>query len=122
MMGSEQAENRKYYAGILFLLILIALIAFLVFIPIPAANREIILTILAVLLGAAATNLPNLSGNENAEKEALQKRVQELEFTVDVLNTKYSSIKDEYDSIVKMLVERIELGTKEVVVDTKYEQ
>jgi hypothetical protein len=111
-MASDSAELRKYFASFCFLLILIALIAFLTFIPIPSANRDIILTILSVLLGSAAVALPNLVGSANGEKEALQKRVQELELQVELLSTKYSSIKAEYDTIVSMLVGRIELGAK----------
>ena len=99
-------ENRRWMASALMLLILVGLLAYLTFIPVPEANRDIIITVLAVLLGAGSSAIPNLFGDKDAEKEAMQAEISELHNSIQVLTTKYETLSNQHDRITSMLVER----------------
>jgi len=104
------SDNRKFYASAMMLAILVGLVAYLTFIPVPAANRDIILTVFAVLLGAGSAAIPNLFGDRNTETEKLKERVLTLESHVQVLEAQNETLKREYDRITEMLVQRIDIG------------
>lgn len=99
-------ENRRWFASIFMLVILVGLIAYLTFIPVPEANRGIIITVLGVLLGAASSAIPNLFGNVDKEKEELIAELNSLKQEIKVLSVKYETLSDQHDKITRMLVER----------------
>lgn len=92
-------ETRRFFASAFMLLIVIGLIAFLTFIPVPDGNKDLIVTILGVLLGGGAAAMPNLFGDSDGDREKLLTRLRALE-------TQYEVLKFEYDRLTKMLVER----------------
>ena len=99
-------EKRKFWASLFMLVIVVGLLAYLTFIPVPAANRDLITTILAVLLGAGSAAIPNLFGDADAEKAKLRERIAILESHQKSLEAKYAEVKLSYDTIVNMLVQR----------------
>lgn len=101
-----KSEIRKFWASMLMLGITVCLVGYLTFIPVPSDNKEVVLTVLGVLLGGASAAMPNLFGDQDGETDALRSRVRELETNYAILKAEYSSTKAELDSIVKMLIDR----------------
>lgn len=99
-------ENRRWLASALMLLILVGLLAYLTFIPVPESNRDIIITVLAVLLGAGSSAIPNLFGDRDAEKDVMQAEISELHNSIQVLTAKYETLSHQHDRITSMLIER----------------
>lgn len=87
------------FAALLFLLLLIGMIAFLTYIPVPEESKQVILIIIGGLMSSAATALPKLFGSEDKEKDELKNRVRKLE-------TEYAVLKEQYDNVVRLLVDR----------------
>ena len=54
-----------WIASFMMLLLLVGLVAYLTFIPVPAENKELIITVLGVLLGGGAAAMPNLFGDKD---------------------------------------------------------
>jgi hypothetical protein len=101
-----KSEIRKFWASMLMLGITVCLVGYLTFIPVPSDNKEVVLTVLGVLLGGASAAMPNLFGDQDGETDALRSRVRELETNYAILKAEYTSTKAELDSIVKMLIDR----------------
>jgi hypothetical protein len=101
-----KSEIRKFWASMLMLAITVSLIGFLTFIPVPSDNKEVILTVLGVLLGGASAAMPNLFGDADSENEALRERVRSLESQLAVIRAESATTKSQYDTIVAMLVTR----------------
>lgn len=99
-----------YFASFFMLLLLVGILAYLTYIPVPAENKELILTILGVLLGGAASAMPNLFGSKDAETEKLRERVRQSENEISVLKAQYETLKEQHDQVMKMLVDRHILG------------
>jgi len=95
-----------YFASFFMLLMLVAILAYLTFIPVPTENKELIVTILGVLLGGAAAAMPNLFGSKDAETEKLRERVKASEAHIAVLEAQYASLKSSHDEMIRLLVER----------------
>ena len=81
-------------AAFLFLLLLVAMVLFLVYVPLPAESEKVVLMIIGGLMTSATGALPRLFGSDDT-KERLAK-----------LELEYKILKDEYDKITKMLVDR----------------
>lgn len=96
----------KFVASALMLIIIVLLMMYLTFIEVPAGNKDIIITILGVLLGAAASAIPNLFGDSDKEKEILIGRVRHLENTVSVQDAVIKTLREELTGIRTMLIER----------------
>lgn len=86
-------------AAFLFLLLLIGMIAFLTYVPVPEDSRQVILIIIGGLMTSAATALPRLFGAEDGEKERMRARLQKLE-------VEFATLKLAYDELTRMLVNR----------------
>lgn len=87
------------FAAFIFLLLLVGMIGFLTFIPVPEDSKQVILIIIGGLMTTAATSLPRMFGEVDGEKEELKARVRKLE-------TEYAVLKENYDRVMQMLVER----------------
>lgn len=102
--------NRKEFltwvVSVFMLFLLAGLIAYLTYIPVPDKNKDIIITVIGVLLGGASAAMPNLFGSPDGEAKQLRSRIDELESANKVLNAELITIKHQYDSIVAMLVQR----------------
>jgi predicted component of type VI protein secretion system len=90
----------------LMLAITVSLVGYLTFIPVPVDNKEVVLTVLGVLLGGASAAMPNLFGDQDGETEALRGRVRQLEEQIAIMRAEYTTTKSQYDQIVSMLVSR----------------
>jgi len=82
------------FAAFIFLLLLVGMVLFLVYVPLPAASEKVVLMIIGGLMTSATAALPKLFGTDDT-KERLRK-----------LETEYAVLKSNYDGITKLLVER----------------
>jgi hypothetical protein len=103
---SMTPETRRFVASGVMLLLLLVLLLVLIGVDIPGANRDLVITVMAVLLGAGSAAIPNLFGDRDAEKDALQREVSNLRVELGELQTAHSLLRDQYDTIVSMLIER----------------
>ena len=101
-----KAENRKFWASLLMLLIVCLLIGYLTFITVPEGNKDIIITVLGVLLGGASSAMPNLFGSKDGETEKLKSEIAELRVENSKLLAMFNTLKTEHDRITSELVQR----------------
>lgn len=105
------------FAALIFLFILVGLIAFLVYVPMPLASEKVILIIIGGLMSTAAGALPRLFGSDDSKEKELQERLQQMELNhrsqmsameirLKEVQAEYVTIKSQYDDIVKMLIDR----------------
>lgn len=99
-------ETRKYVASALMVCLLLGLLFALTKVEIPSANRDIIVGIVGVLTGASSLALPNLFGDRDAEKDRLRSELTEIRAQFNSLKTEHEVLKQQYDAIVRMLIER----------------
>ena len=104
--GRDEGEAWRRKVSLFMLLILIMLVAYLTFIPVPDSNKDLIITVLGVILGGGAAAMPNLFGQQNGETEKLRERVNQLEHQRELMLREMDTLKKEYDRIVAMLIER----------------
>ena len=93
-------------AALLFLFMLVGIVLFLVYVPMPPESEKVILMIIGALVAASTGALPKLFGTDKSEEESLKKRVVALENHIAVLEAEAKSVKAQYDQIVQMLIER----------------
>jgi hypothetical protein len=99
-------ETRKFLASGFLVTVLIALVGYLTFIPVPDTNKDLIITILGVLVGAGSAAIPNLVGDPKAETQELRERLDTLTAEFKAVEAKYNEVKRAYDEITAMLVQR----------------
>jgi hypothetical protein len=112
---SNRTEIRKYWASLLMLVILLGIIGYLTYIPVPSQNKEIIVTVLGVVLGGGAAAMPNLFGSTDADTEILKEKFADLKAEHEILKASYTTLKENYDSIMKMLIERHVVNAEGIV-------
>lgn len=101
-------ENGRYVylMSFIMLVILVGLIGYLTFIPVPDENKELVITVLGVILGGGAAAMPNLFSTNDAETEKLRIRIRYLEEQLTVVTEKYNDLNNRYELIVEMLINR----------------
>lgn len=105
-MITNLAENKRFLSSAVFVLLLVLLLLYLTFIPVPSDNKDLIVTILGVLVGGSAAAMPNLFGDPDTEKAVLEERINKLEVENKLLITRIDTIKTEYDRLTDMLIKR----------------
>lgn len=88
------------FSALLFLL-LVGMVAFLVFIPMPPTSEKVVL-IIHGLMTTATGALPRLFGSDDSKEEELERRTEEISRKYDELSTEYSTIKKQYDRMVSI--------------------
>ncbi len=104
-MFSSQ-ELRRYTASAIWVILILALLGVLMVFKIPPENRDLSITIISVLVGATGTAFGNLFGSESAETRELKAKVQEQHEAISRLQAQYATVKDSYDRITSMLIQR----------------
>lgn len=99
-------EAFEKFAAFIFLGLLVGLVAFLTFVPLPAESEKVILMIIGGLMASSATALPRLFGVEDKEKEALKNRVRSLEQHIAIVEARFETLQKQHDYMIGLLVER----------------
>jgi hypothetical protein len=97
IIGSK--DVRQYIASGVFVALIVALMLFLTFIEIPTSNKDLIVSIISMFVGGLGVAMGKLFGDNDAEIDQLKEEMSEL-------RVQYDTVKGQYDSIVRMLVER----------------
>jgi predicted component of type VI protein secretion system len=107
-----KSENRKFWASLLMLAIVCCLIAYLTFVTVPGGNKDIIITVLGVLLGGASSAMPNLFGSKDGEAEKFKAEIIELRADNQKLKAMFDTLREEHERITTQLVERFAIRRK----------
>jgi len=105
------------FAAFLFLVMLVGVVAFLTFVPMPVASEKVILMIIGALVAASTGALPRLFGSDNSKEKALEAEVSKLrdelakqksahDSQMAAMEAKLLTVSDHYLAIVQMLVDR----------------
>lgn len=94
------------FSALLFLLLLVGMVAFLVFIPMPPTSEKVVLIILGGLMTTATGALPRLFGSDDSKEEELQQQIQEITRKYEEIHAEYNAIKKQYDRMVLLLVKK----------------
>lgn len=105
------------FAALLFLLMLVGVVAFLTFVPMPVQSEKVILMIIGALVAASTGALPRLFGSDNKREEALEAEIGKLrdemsrqkashEKDMAAMEAKLLTVSGHYNEIVRMLVSR----------------
>lgn len=103
-------DVRTYIASALFILLILALLMYLTFIPVPAGNKDLITAIISMMVGGLSVSLNKLFGK--ADDEADQMRAQyeaelhSMQLELTELKASFATLKMEYDRLTKMLIIR----------------
>ena len=92
-------DKRQYIASGIFIMLIVSLMLFLTFIEIPTSNKDLIVSIISMFVGGLGVAMGKLFGDNDAEIDQLKTDMSEL-------RVQYDTVKAQYDSIVRMLIER----------------
>ena len=107
-------DKRQYAAASVFVLMVIFLLLFLTYIDIPSQNKDLIVSIVSMLVGRTSGALDKLFGDVDTERDVLIQRVEALEHANEVKAAEFRVIKEENDQLLRLLVGRIDIGAKEL--------
>lgn len=99
-------DLRTYVASGIFICLVVMLMLFLTYVPIPSGNKDLIVSIISMLVGGTGVAMGKLFGEKDSELDALR-------LELDDLKTRYDVLKNEYDNIVAQLIKRIDIGALE---------
>ena len=85
------------FAAFVFLLLLVGLVGFLTFVPLPSASEKAVLMVIGGLMALCTQALPKLFGSG---KEV------ELQADLDKLKVKFDVLQETHDKLIALLVER----------------
>ena len=92
-------DKRQYIASGIFIVLIVLLMLFLTFIEIPTSNKDLIVSIISMFVGGLGVAMGKLFGDNDAEIDQLKTDMSEL-------RVQHDTVKAQYDSIVRMLIER----------------
>lgn len=92
------------FSAFIFLLLLVGMVGFLTYVPLDGGSKDAVMLIIGGLMTSATMVLPKLFGVNDDESEGLKIRLKALENDHEILKTKYSELKGEYDNILAALV------------------
>lgn len=102
-MAAAAKEHKKQVLAIGFVVLVLALMMFLTFVTIPSGNKDIIVSIISMIVGGLGLALARLFGERDDEVDELRKELEDL-------RVRYEVLKSSYDDIVGQLVRRIDIG------------
>lgn len=109
----KSKDARTYAASGVFLILVIGLILFLTYIEVPSNNKDIIVTIIGMLVWGLGTAMSNLFWAADEELEFMKEEVRHLQSSYDKLEVRYQTLKKNYDAITERLVDRVEIWKKD---------
>ncbi len=96
----DNKELRTFYAASAFIVLVLALGAVLIYVEIPAANKDLCVSIISMLVGATGVAVGKLLGEE-PEGSAIKLREQ-----LEESELRFATLKSVHQSMVQMLVDR----------------
>ena len=103
-------DVRTYSASAMFLLLIMALLLYLTFIPVPAGTKDLITAIISMMVGGLSVSLDRLFGKAADEAEKIRSQYEAelhaMQIELTDLKASFATLKTEYDRLTKMLIIR----------------
>lgn len=96
----------RYSIAFIMVILMIAMVIYMTYIPVPAGNMQPIMLILGTVVGIGAASTPVLFGDKDAETEKLKERIRHLEVTLKVNEARYEDLAISYNKVMEMLIDR----------------
>ena len=104
-------DVRSYVAATLFLFLVLLLLAYLTFIPVPPANKDLITAIISMMVGGLGVSLNKLFGKADEEHERMkiehEREIGAMRAELAVLQAQYKVLKDAHDETNRRLINAI---------------
>lgn len=104
-------DVRSYVAAALFLFLVLLLLAYLTFIPVPASNKDLITAIISMLVGGLGVSLNKLFGKADEEQERQkmehEREMAKLREELAVLQAKYDVLKQDHDDVTRRMINHL---------------
>ena len=104
-------DKRQYVAGAVFVLLILTIFIFLTYVEVPENNKVMFTAIFSVIAGRLSVAADTLFGQGQEELNALRRRIEALEKENAVLIANEELTKQKYDSLMELIVNRINMGT-----------
>lgn len=104
-------DKRQYVAAAVFVLLILAIFIFLTYVEVPENNKVMFTAIFSVIAGRLSVAADTLFGQGQDELNALRRRIEALEKENAVLLANEELTKQKYDSLMELIVNRINMGT-----------
>jgi len=104
-------DKRQYVAAAVFVLLILTIFIFLTYVEVPENNKVMFTAIFSVIAGRLSVAADTLFGQGQDELNALRRRIEALEKENAVLLANEELTKQKYDSLMELIVNRINMGT-----------
>lgn len=104
-------DKRQYVAAAVFVLLILTIFVFLTYVEVPENNKVMFTAIFSVIAGRLSVAADTLFGQGQDELNALRRRIEALEKENAVLLANEELTKQKYDSLMELIVNRINMGT-----------
>ena len=112
MERSQTKDTRTYAAASILVLLIVFLMLFLVFVEIPSGNKDLVVSIISMLLGGGGVALAKLFGDTDSELEELKIKFLELK-------VQHETLQREHDKLTAMLIERHVIHGQGITIDKR---
>ena len=102
-------EIRTFWAAAAFIVLVLCLGAVLIYIDIPAANKDLVVSIVSVLVGATGVAVAKVLGEEEGELGRVKSELEKMRL-------EYSLLKSNYDTLMRMLIDRHVISAEGIVI------
>lgn len=104
-------DVRSYVAASLFLFLVLLLLAYLTFIPVPPANKDLITAIISMMVGGLGVSMNKLFGKTDEEHERMkvehEREMAAMRNELSVLQAQYRVLKEAHDETNRRLINAI---------------
>lgn len=104
-------DKRQYVAAAVFVLLILTIFIFLTYVEVPENNKVMFTAIFSVIAGRLSVAADTLFGQGQDELNTLRRRIEALEKENAVLLANEELTKQKYDSLMELIVNRINMGT-----------
>lgn len=108
-MNFDNSANRKYAASGVFVFLVLALMLFLTYVTIPPANKDIIISIISVIVGGTGVAMATLFSESESEVDKLRAELTAVKFELAQQEARFDTLKSMYDEVMLQLVKRTDL-------------
>jgi predicted PurR-regulated permease PerM len=106
-------DIRRFLASAAIIVLVVALLLYLTFIPVPQGNKDIIVTIISVIVGGLSVSINTMLGKSDDEIIVLKDALSRSQNESEKCFAKYHELKAAFDDMQERLVDNIDLKFKE---------
>jgi hypothetical protein len=107
----ENKDARSFVAACGFIVLVLLMLGYLTWVPVPTGNKDIIVSIISMLVGGLSVSISTILGKSTADTEekiahdlARDKELVDLRSEVIELKAAQATLKYEYDKLMRQLV------------------